>query len=350
MSAARYLLVTIVLAVLCVGISSPRSAAAANAADEPSVAVLGVRVEGELEAHVRDQLQEQLAQGLTRGELTVASAEQVRSAFEGIDACDALACFAEAVRASGAVLGVRADLVVRGRDYELHVEVIDAKNGTVLHKRESSCEICGTAEVIEQLGNEASAVVPFIVEYTQARSVLEVRSEPPGARVLVDGSEVGTTPFSGEVIAGERVVAVSKAGFTSSERRVTVDRGATSVVDVQLDPVAPEPKPGPHAALGWTPIAVGAAAIGAGVALIVIEEDPVAGRCDDPNNLDAFGTCRYRYKTLEGGIAMAAAGAALVVTGAVILGIRAKRAKDRGGSERAQARWGTSTGGLWVRF
>jgi hypothetical protein len=304
--------------------------------------VLPVRVEGEVEAHVQEQLQQQLANGLARGELDLADV--------GADGCEDPACIAEAARGAGTSLAVRAEVVAQGRDYQLRVEVLDPSDGSVLHKRESVCEICGTAEVVEQLGNEASAVVPFLVEYTQARSVLEVRSDPPGARVIVDGNEVGTTPFSGEVLAGERVVEVSKTGFTLRERRVSVGRGATTLVDVELDPIAPEPVAGPHAALGWTPIAVGAAAIGAGVALIVIEEDPVAGRCDDPNNLDAFGTCRYRYKTLEGGIAMAAAGGALVVTGAVILGIRAKRNKGRGGEDRAQARWGTHASGMWVRF
>lgn len=353
MSGLRHTIVTLVLAVLVVGILGPRAALAEAPGDRPAatVAVLPLRVEGELEPHVRAQLQDRLGEGIARGDVGVVSLERVQAAAPGVDVCEDAACLAEAARATGAALAVHAVVKAQGRDYRLALEILDAKDGAVLQKRDAACEICGTAEVIEQIGNEASALVPFIVEYTQARSVLEVRSVPAGARVLVDGNEVGTTPFSGEVLAGDRVVEVSKPGYTLRERRVAVGRGATTLVDVELDRVEPERKPAPHAALGWTPIGVGAAAVGAGVALIVIEEDPVAGRCDAPENVDAFGTCRYRYKTLESGIAMAAVGAALIVAGAVVLGIRAKRGRGRPEHQAARARrLGGDPSGLWVRF
>jgi hypothetical protein len=317
-------LLALVLLAMCLALVGAPSAQAAP--PDQQAALLPVQVHGELDPHALEQLEAQLEVGLGRSDLSIVGMAAVRESAPQASRCEHAACAAEVAAAVGSAVVLRATVRAEARDYDIKVEVLGADDGSVLQKREARCEICGTAEVAEQLSNEAAALVPFIVEYTSGRALLEVRSQPEGANVTVDGKAVGTTPFSGEVLPGDRVVEVAKQGYTVRQRQVAVAKGTTTVIEVELDPIAREALR-PHAALGWAPLGVGVAAIGGGLALIVLEENPVTGRCDDPSNIDEFGTCRYRYRTLEGGIVLTAVGVAGIVAGAVVLGIRAKRRK-----------------------
>lgn len=77
---------------------------------------------------------------------------------------------------------------------------------------------------------------------------LDVASDPPGARVSVDGVAQGTTPLTIAVIAaGEHRVAISSDGATVN-RVVTVGAGATATVVASMGP--------PATSAGWLTIAV----------------------------------------------------------------------------------------------
>jgi serine/threonine-protein kinase len=74
-----------------------------------------------------------------------------------------------------------------------------------------------------------------------ARGSIDIRSTPPGARVLVDGRDVGRTPVTAPNIAlGAHTLRLVRDGYQPVERRVTVtsDRSAPSV-SVQLTPERP---------------------------------------------------------------------------------------------------------------
>lgn len=58
------------------------------------------------------------------------------------------------------------------------------------------------------------------------RSTLEVKSRPPGARVLVDGRGAGRAPVAIEVLPGIHYVAVSQDGALVTERVVVTPAGA----------------------------------------------------------------------------------------------------------------------------
>ena len=70
---------------------------------------------------------------------------------------------------------------------------------------------------------------------------LTVSSQPLGATVLIDGKEVGPTPWSDEVKPGERKVAVALEGFKPDERKVPVVAGRDADVSFAL---ARAPGPG----------------------------------------------------------------------------------------------------------
>jgi serine/threonine-protein kinase len=63
-----------------------------------------------------------------------------------------------------------------------------------------------------------------------------VRSTPPGARVILDGQDVGRTPFTAtEVSQGSHTVRLMRDGYAPAERRVTVTaRRPAPSVSVQL--------------------------------------------------------------------------------------------------------------------
>jgi len=96
---------------------------------------------------------------------------------------------------------------------------------------------------------------PEAVKEIPTIATLTVSSEPPGARVLVDGNAVGITPCEHKVDLGadqSREVAVSleKEGYFSKAAQVTLYRGRTTPWEsVRLEPVpAPAPpaqRPGP---------------------------------------------------------------------------------------------------------
>ena len=68
---------------------------------------------------------------------------------------------------------------------------------------------------------------------------LAITSNVAGARIEIDGVEVGQTPLAEplKVASGERVVALIAPGHAPSRRRVTVAGGRRATLDVKLDPV-----------------------------------------------------------------------------------------------------------------
>jgi cytoskeletal protein RodZ len=68
-----------------------------------------------------------------------------------------------------------------------------------------------------------------------AEEGLVVTSDPPGARVMLDGVGWGTTPLTIRFLpAGDRTLRVIKDGFVSEERRVHVAGGRATTVNLTL--------------------------------------------------------------------------------------------------------------------
>lgn len=88
---------------------------------------------------------------------------------------------------------------------------------------------------------------------------LDVTSNPPGARVLVDGKELGLTPLSGAGIkVGEHKVRVVREGSKPHLARIIGERGGSIALSVTLKPISrtPSPVPATRPASAPTPPAV----------------------------------------------------------------------------------------------
>jgi hypothetical protein len=71
------------------------------------------------------------------------------------------------------------------------------------------------------------ALLAAMVKVVPLASSIEIRSEPPGATVLVDGERVGVTPYSGQVLPGERKLKLDLASHMPLEKKLEVQvRGA----------------------------------------------------------------------------------------------------------------------------
>lgn len=106
--------------------------------------------------------------------------------------------------------------------------------------RERAGDLAGTIEALERyLAERPDAPDRADVEARLQRlratpATLVVRSEPPGATILVDGQERGTTPAELEVPAGRHTVTLTAEGREPLEQEVEAVVGARHELEVAL--------------------------------------------------------------------------------------------------------------------
>jgi len=109
--------------------------------------------------------------------------------------------------------------------------------------------------------------------YGRLRAVSNVR----GAKVYVDGEEVGVTPFEGNVDAGVHRVRLAADGMKDWEQDVDIERGQETPIRVRL-------RPAPSRAGAWVTAVLAAGFIGGGIAMGLLandREDELEGVLDE---------------------------------------------------------------------
>lgn len=220
------------------------------AAQGPGVLVPPPTMEGEAAEHIVGALQQGVRDGLTDAGTEVAEAPE---------GCADDTCMAQAVTEGKAQAYVHTEVRITGSDYALVADVQDGE-GKSLARKEGSCEIC-TYE-------EAAVALRELVAAT--------------------AKELGPPP-------DEAVPAPVVEPDPSNEprKRMSMSPKTTQII-------------------AFTAIGVGVAALAGGIALLVIDDNPVKGNCAGAN-MDADGDCAFRYDTLGGGIGLTVAG--VVVAG-----------------------------------
>jgi hypothetical protein len=74
-------------------------------------------------------------------------------------------------------------------------------------------------------------VVPVEVGY------VIIESEPPDARIFLDGEDVGLTPTAIEVSVGEHQLAIMKKGYRRWQASIDVKKGPETVVRATLQEI-----------------------------------------------------------------------------------------------------------------
>lgn len=234
------------------------------------------------------------------------------------------------------VLDVVVQKMEGGGDWKLSGKLVDAAVGDVAASQEQPCPACTDEQAAAKLTQLIRAVTTQGL--ARPRGQVDVTSEPAGAAVTVDGRLIGQTPTHHPVWAGSAEVLVKRSGFVPERRRTYIAEGSTARVAVTLQKEAPRvegPEPPPAAveepqivmvrerdprpvwrlAAGGASLGAGGLLVGFGAAALSVDKscitDPVppAMRCDQ------------LYDTKNLGIGLVAAGAALSVTGIVLMAI-----------------------------
>jgi hypothetical protein len=134
----------------------------------------------------------------------------------------------------------------------------------------------------------------------------------PGLSVLVDGSTVGVTPLDQPIPAGSHKIRLAQDGRMGAEQSVTVKADAATEVTLEAPPTEAEGLPPqvvsskPSRVVPGVMIGVGLAGIAAGTALYLTSEE-------------STGMSRTYRDTKTLGIGVAAGGAAVALTGVIII-------------------------------
>lgn len=92
-----------------------------------------------------------------------------------------------------------------------------------------------------------------VIPETPTTGTLQVISFPSGATVRLDGSTIGSTPLDQTGVSpGLHTVQISKSGYQTETRQVTISVGATTTVQVTLVALPPANQP-PNAAFTHSP-------------------------------------------------------------------------------------------------
>jgi len=220
-------------------------------------------------------------------------------------------------------------------------------------------------EPAPQNGAETRARVKELEAALAQRGVqqLSVRSEPSGASLRIDGRLVGTTPWTGELPPGKHWAAVSLPGQPEASREFELE--AERALDLELalgGPASPGPAssapsgsnapdaPGRESSAGrgvspwqWVAFGAGAAALTASLAVELSRQDiedeiPNTPQRDYDERWDTMESRKVTARILLG------AGAALVVTGGVLLYLDTRKQSFAGvgcGPSGCMGRWET---------
>lgn len=167
--------------------------------------------------------------------------------------------------------------------WDLSVELLDVEVGAMGSRLSEECTSCTSDRVVEKLSDLARRAV--FENAARPRGVLEIRTDPIGAAVFVDGVELGVTPYKRAVFAGLHKLTLRHVGYRSQQAETQVDDGQKQRVEIQLSPgtdpvkvVVVEKEKTPVYKKWWFWVALGGAvAVAAGVtAGIVVGTRPTA--------------------------------------------------------------------------
>jgi hypothetical protein len=88
------------------------------------------------------------------------------------------------------------------------------------------------SESVERAGDSLKQLNVQLPEARRGTGLVEVRTVPPGADILLNGTNTGRkTPFTLELNAGQHNITVYLKGYQAVQRRIVVEAGRTVTVN-----------------------------------------------------------------------------------------------------------------------
>jgi PEGA domain len=103
--------------------------------------------------------------------------------------------------------------------------------------RKRFCEHCADDKLAEA-GQDLTHQLIQELAARSGRTVVHIKSDPPGADINLDGTDVGATEATFNTFPGKHVAAVRKEGFVTEVREFTAEDGKTSELTLTLRPSA----------------------------------------------------------------------------------------------------------------
>jgi hypothetical protein len=299
--------------------------------------VLPIAIEGSVSDEWRPQFEEALARGLVQGGLEVVASSKVTEATGGVRSCKNEKCFKFVSSATEARFLVVARMKVEDRNYDVSIDIVDGEDGSLAASSNESCQVCGLGEVGELITRQAAALRQKVDALALQPAIVAFTSEPAGVTIYIDGQKIGKTPLEHELPPGDHEAEARMKGYVDQTRTIHAVQGVQESLRFDLLPehATPDvPRKDWKVPTGATLVAVGGAALAAGITFLVLDERPYKSQCSGAD-VDERGNCRQRYNTLVHGASFTAGGGVLLITGAAIL-IAARVQKGRSGKRASR--------------
>jgi len=163
-----------------------------------------------------------------------------------------------------------------GGEPQLIIDVtLIGTNPQGLVSEKKHCDHCADDQLKLQSSSLAAGMLQELATRS-GRTVLDVKSDPPGARITLDGKMVGLTNARFNIYPGEHQITLEKSGYGSRTRKVTIQDGSTEEVAEQLRS-STQPAVESSTTGSRLPVAlfgVGVAAVVGGGVMILVDQDP----------------------------------------------------------------------------
>ena len=297
------------------------------------VGVVPTVVTGDATPAFRQELQDAVVNGTERAGVV---AEMLAAADEECDA----ACIAARGRAEGLDYIIRARVTSEARLYEVELEAVRSRDGSLAASSRYPCRPCGQSEVAELLEREVATLATRLAELEATPAAIVIESSPAGAEIRVDGEPVGVGPTTVHLSPGTHEIELELPGYEVQRRRVEAVAGVEERWAPRLHERATATADGEDRELlwpiGWALLGTGVASTATGATFLALHHRPYRSRCSGPDYDADNDLCRYRWTSLPQGATLTAVGGALVVGGAVLTAIGHRR-RRRSASLRAAA-------------
>lgn len=200
----------------------------------------------------------------------------------------------------------------KGTSFQFSGELLDVDVGVVSVKATQTCGDCNLKRGMQMLADMVQEMLRQAA--SRPRGTIKLTSEPPGARVEVDGRDLGETPYLRDAFVGPHNLVVQKPGFVAQRLVATVEDGQTAELTTMLpvDKTAPGRKlPGVRIAK-WVLLGVGAVSVIGGVTLLALTgSQNCSGSATNP-------MCGQPFDGRPGGIPLVTIGSLALATSAVL--------------------------------
>lgn len=300
------------------------------------VAVVRVDFDGSVAEAARELFATRVVEGLAAAQFEVFSgaavSQKLAAGGRRLVNCRDTDCYPEVAQSLSVTYLVAARVSESNKNYEISLELINGRTGGVIGTNRERCEICGVDEAGEKMALAASALRSRLEALVTAPARFIIRSRPTGVAIAIDGAPAGRTPIDRELPGGVHKLELAVAGYDRLERTVTVVSGVDETVDLELVPI---PMKFPFRKAGWAALAVGAAALVAGIWAVSVDGNEVS--CAAPAH-DDLGRCPTVRNTRALGAALVGIGGASATLGGAWLYIAGGMPGGSTPAERANQR------------